>query len=100
MSEPRKMIDIPGGFRLMPAKAGTCEVCATAHDPELPHNRESLFYQYRFWAEHQRWPNWADALEHCSIDTRAKWFEAMRIAGIDAATIEATKKDLAARPAK
>lgn len=30
---------------------GTCPMCAVAHDPALPHNRDSLAYQYKFYDE-------------------------------------------------
>lgn len=33
---------------------GTCPICATEHDPTLPHNRDSLAYQYKFYDEHGR----------------------------------------------
>ena len=51
-------------FVLMPPRPGVCQVCAVKHDPEQPHNRDSLYYQYRFYAEHKRWPTWADAMSH------------------------------------
>ena len=44
---------------------GTCPECAVKHDPEQPHNRDSLTYQYKFYDQHGRWPTWADAMAHC-----------------------------------
>ena len=44
---------------------GTCPECAVKHDPEQPHNRDSLAYQYKFYDQHGRWPTWSDAMAHC-----------------------------------
>lgn len=69
-------------FKLMPPKSGTCEICATKHDPAQPHNRNSLYYQYRFYDEHGRWPTWKDAMEHCTDDVKESWTEALLERGI------------------
>lgn len=71
--------------QMMPARAGTCEHCATKHEPELPHNAQSLFYQMRFHSEHGRYPDWRDAMAHCSDDMRARWTEALMGRGVDVA---------------
>lgn len=71
-----------GGFSLLPAKEGTCPECATAHDPAMPHNQQSLFYQYSFYNEHGRWPTWADAMAHCTDEVKAAWTEALAEHGI------------------
>ncbi|MBQ8109407.1 MAG: hypothetical protein IJ124_04480 [Clostridia bacterium] len=77
------MTDIPrGGFVLMPPRPGVCPVCAVKHDPAQPHNRDSLYYQYRFWAEHRRWPTWVDAMSHCDVKTRRLWTDALRERGV------------------
>lgn len=58
---------------LLPAAPGTCPVCATAHEPFLPHNVQSLFYQMRFNGLHGRWPTLADATAHCTDEMRERW---------------------------
>lgn len=68
-------------FGLMPAAEGTCPDCAVAHDPAMPHNAQSLFYQYRFCGEHNRWPTWADAIAHCSPELQADWKAALQERG-------------------
>jgi hypothetical protein len=73
MNDARSLIPVGGGFSMLPAAPGTCEVCATAHAPAQPHNQQSMFYQYRFFAEHKRWPTWADAMSHCDETTKAFW---------------------------
>lgn len=61
---------------------GTCPMCATAHDPEMPHNQQSLAYQYKFYDLHGRFPTWADAMAHCSDEVKAVWREALAEHGI------------------
>lgn len=68
-------------WTLMPASEGTCPECATEHDPRMPHNAQSLFYQYRFYAEHGRWPQWYDALAHVEDDLRVEWEMALMARG-------------------
>lgn len=45
------------------------------HEPELPHNQQSLYYQYYFYADHNRWPTWADAVAHCTEAMKSFWKE-------------------------
>lgn len=58
---------------LMPAKAGTCVQCAGNHPSDLPHQRDSLFYQMRFQLAHGRAPTWADAAAHVDPKVREMW---------------------------
>lgn len=60
-------------FQLMPAAPGKCPECATEHPEHMPHNRHSLFYQMKFFFEHQRWPTYADASAHCTEEMRDMW---------------------------
>ena len=62
---------------------GTCPMCAVKHDPEQPHNRDSLAYQYKFYDEFGRWPTWADAMAHCPEDIKRYWTEELGKRGID-----------------
>ncbi len=71
-----------GGFALLPAKKGTCEVCATAHPPEQPHNQQSMFYQYDFYGKQGRWPTWEDAMAHCTPEMKAHWTQCLAELGI------------------
>ncbi len=61
---------------------GTCPECAVRHDPIQPHNRDSLAYQYKFYAQHGRWPTWADAMSHCSDEIKEYWAQALRERGV------------------
>lgn len=69
-------------FMLLPAKPGTCPECATKHEPKMPHNQQSLYYQYHFYNEHGRWPTWEDAMAHCSEEMRKYWVDALTEKGI------------------
>lgn len=70
---------------MLPAAPNTCEQCAVTHAPEMPHNAQSLFYQYHFYAQHQRWPNWTDAMSHCTPEMQAHWIAELNKAGVDVA---------------
>lgn len=58
---------------LLPPKVGTCPICATNHEPEMPHNAQSIYYQYRFYGIRGRWPTWADAIAHCAGPMKEHW---------------------------
>lgn len=62
---------------------GTCPMCAVKHDPRMPHNRDSLTYQYKFYDENGRWPTWADAMAHCAPEVKAYWTEALQAIGVN-----------------
>jgi hypothetical protein len=61
---------------------GTCPECAVKHEPFMPHDRESLFYQYKFYNEHGRWPSWEDAMEHCPEEFKVVARETLASLGI------------------
>lgn len=60
---------------ILPPGPGKCRTCAGAHDPAQPHNKDSLYYRMKFRQAHGRYPNWADAMEHCTPDVK-KWWRA------------------------
>ena len=70
---------------MMPGRVleGTCEMCATAHDPGMPHNQQSLAYQYKFYDENGRWPTWKDAMAHCEPDVQQTWIDALKERGVE-----------------
>lgn len=68
---------------MLPAGPDRCETCNWIHRPDLPHNRETVFYQMRFYYENgYRWPTWNDAAAHCTPEIRADWFAALAKVGI------------------
>jgi hypothetical protein len=66
-----------GGFILLPPAPDKCQACATAHDPSLPHNQQSLHYQYWFYGREGRWPTWDDAMAHCTPEMKVKTLRAL-----------------------
>lgn len=66
MTKGVKTIDLLKEGMLMPPRPDVCQECATKHDPLLCHNAQSLYYQYKFKKEHDRWPTWEDAMAHCN----------------------------------
>jgi hypothetical protein len=60
---------------MLPAAAGTCPDCATAHPPEQPHNAQSLFYQVQFNGRHGRFATWHDAMRHCTPEVKRFWLD-------------------------
>lgn len=68
---------------MLPAAPGKCQECAVDHPPEQPHNAQSMFYQYKFYNEHGRWPNWKDAMKHCKPAMRKQWTGHLEKMGVD-----------------
>jgi hypothetical protein len=79
LGDPRK----DATWQLMPAPVGVCSQCARDHEPDVPHDQQSLHYQYTFYSEHDRWPTWDDAMAHCSADMQAQWRQGLRQHGVD-----------------
>jgi len=71
------MINV-GAFKMLPAAPDTCQECAVKHEPHMPHNKQSLFYQMKFNAEHGRWPTWKDAMAHCTPELQAQWAKILK----------------------
>ena len=65
-------------MKLLPPPEGHCRICAVKHEPHLPHNAQSLFYQMRFNMRYKRAGTWADALAHCSEQMQQLWITALR----------------------
>ena len=61
---------------------GTCPMCSVKHDPEQPHNRDSLTYQYKFYDAYGRWPTWIDAMAHCPGEIQTYWKESLQERGV------------------
>ena len=73
---------------LLPAGPGVCQSCAFAHDPVLPHNQQSIYWQHWFYNRNGRWPTWHDAMEHCSDEMKEAWLAQLRDLGVDIAQPE------------
>ncbi|NLV59170.1 MAG: hypothetical protein GXY67_10415 [Clostridiales bacterium] len=66
---------------ILPPAPDACPMCATQHDPDVPHNAQSLYYQMKFRQEHGRFPTWDDAMAHCSEETRQRWQLELKLHG-------------------
>ena len=64
------------GVKIVPPLPGSCRICAARHDPEKPHDKDSLYYQNWFFRRYKRFPTWEDAMSHCDDRTKAD-FKAM-----------------------
>lgn len=71
-----------GRMMLLPPAADRCQVCATKHEPQLPHNQQSLYYQMAFNIEHGRGPTWKDAMEHCDDTMKRLWITELAKHGV------------------
>lgn len=69
------------GMMMLPPAKGLCQECATEHRPEQPHNRASLYYQIYFYNKYNRYPTWADAMQHCTAEVKAVWEEGLKEIG-------------------
>lgn len=56
-----------------PDDESVCPICARDHEPDQPHDAQSLYYMYRFYSSRGRWPTWADAIAHCSAEVQEHW---------------------------
>lgn len=72
------------GTVLPPAAPNVCQLCERDHEPEQPHNRDNLGYQYRFYHDHARWPTWADAMAHCAPEVQQAWKQELAKHGVPA----------------
>lgn len=64
-------------IKMLPAKAGTCAMCATDHKEYEAHNLTSLFYGMRFKMKYGRDPTWSDCCAHLTEQQQAMWREAL-----------------------
>jgi hypothetical protein len=78
LGDPRK----DATWTMLPPPPDKCQQCAHDHEPGLPHDAHSLYYQYAFYSEHDRWPTWEDAMAHCTPEVRKVWTKALREHGV------------------
>ena len=68
-------------MKLLPPPDGHCRICAVKHEPEMPHNAQSIFYQVRFKMRYGRDGTWADAAAHCPAELAEVWREKLEELG-------------------
>jgi len=64
-------------WKLLDPEPGACQICARKHNPILPHDVGSLYYQTKFNLENKRAATWEDAMAHCSDDMKQMWKDTM-----------------------
>lgn len=69
-------------IKVGPVLPGACKQCGTMHDPEEPHDRDSLYYKNKFFKKHKRFPTWNDAMEHCTEPVREAYIKRLEKRGI------------------
>lgn len=80
----REILEIPAStMMLLPPRKDVCQECARAHAPELPHDKQSLYYQMKFQMKHGRGATWLDAMAHCSDEMKAVWTEELQKLGVE-----------------
>ncbi len=84
-----------GKMILLPPEKDKCQVCACAHDPRMPHNPQSFYYQIDFSMKHGRPPTWADAMEHCTQEMKDVWVKALAKNGV---TVESPRRTRRTKP--
>lgn len=68
---------------LLPPRSDVCQECARDHDPRLPHDKQSLYYQVKFKMEHGRGATWTDAMAHCSDEIKTAWTDGLKKFGFE-----------------
>jgi hypothetical protein len=77
-----KEIDLAKEGTLLPYAPDVCQECATKHDPKMPHNQQSLYYQYKFYQQNGHWPTWEDALSYCTPEVQDFWRDSLKKRGV------------------
>lgn len=73
-----KVVDLAREGKLLPPAPDRCQCCAAKHEPEQPHNWQSMFWQYWYYNKHGRWPTMRDAFEHVTPELRQAWVDSLR----------------------
>lgn len=78
----------PWHWTLLPPHSGLCKECGVKHDPGMPHSRDAIYYQVKFRALNGRFPQWSDAVSHCSPKVRAAWKRELERLGVWSKPVE------------
>lgn len=70
-------------IKVLPPLPGACRLCAARHSADQPHERDSLYYQVRFYQKFRRFPTWEDAMNHCSEEVKAAFRRQLTARGIE-----------------
>jgi hypothetical protein len=71
-----------GRMMFLPARPGTCAMCARDHASELAHDYQSVFYQMRFKAKWGRDATHDDTIAHLTPEQQSAWRHASDEVGV------------------
>jgi hypothetical protein len=77
------IVEKKGHMMLLPPPPDHCQICAVKHEPDEPHDPESLYYQLVFHNENGRKATWADAMAHCPDEVKELWTIELKKHGIE-----------------
>lgn len=69
-------------WKLFPPAPEDCQECARHHEPDQPHDPQSLYWRTKRNIEGRSAPTWKEAMEHCSPEMKAAWVEALAEKGM------------------
>lgn len=69
------------GLFLLPPAPDLCQECGYKHNPKLPHNVQTMYYQVAFKMNHGRAVTWKDAVKHCEPQIQEQWERLLRVQG-------------------
>lgn len=72
-------------IKVLPPRPGVCKMCAARHSADQPHERDSLYYQVKFYRRFRRFPTWEDAMNHCSEEAKSAFRKKLSGRGVDLA---------------
>lgn len=67
---------------LLPPHPDACQVCARKHQPDQPHDAQSLYWHTARRLQGLPPPTWADALEHVAPEVREAWVAGLAKHGV------------------
>lgn len=77
-----RTIDLLKEGTMLPPAKDKCQQCAVKHDEQQAHDANSLYYQFWFKKQHDRFPTWNDAIDHCSPEVKEFWKKQLKAHGV------------------
>ncbi len=85
----RQIVEVKpfSSWTVLPPASG-CIECGVEHEPDLPHDWQTLVYQYGFRSREakagrpERWPTIRDAMAHCEPEMQQLWIDALAERGV------------------
>jgi len=73
----------PGKMMLLPPHPDACQVCARKHEPNLPHDAQSLYWAFAANMKGEPKPTWSIAMAHCTPEMKKLWTAELTRRGVD-----------------